>query len=493
MKFIPLYLSLYNPVRLCRVFYFLLTIFLLLRRKRSLLGLTPLSPQKLFQTIQRLGPSFIKLSQVLATRADFFEAPYLEQLRNLHDQVPQMKAGEFQKVFSRAFGDREVFAFFDRQAFASASIGQVHAATLAESGEKVAVKQYTKNSIEAVLEAFARMILREVDLAAERTNLEKFSQVYAESGIRFPRAYARFSSRDALVMSFEEGVRFDDREALKALEVSFDQLMEKLVLFYTEQMLVKGYFHADPHPGNLLVNDQGELVLLDFGMVTRIPNQTRLATISLVKAAYERDYEMMIYSARKLGIITGQADAGELEELAERVFDIFSDQALEATSMQELVYELMLSLRHLPFKVPQETIYLMRVSAIIEGLGTIYIENFNGIKDILPILKANLPRALGEYARLPEQFAGEFKQIPFTILKVRKIIDELHEGELTVHLDQEDRNLLLQEITKFARKALLSLLLIVGAFYVREVPFEGNQVVSWILFALGSIRLLFLL
>jgi len=174
--------------------------------------------------------------------------------------------------------------------------------------------EYTRNSIEAVLAAFRRTILKEVDMQAELANLERFRQAYADCGIRMPVPFPEVSSPDALVMSFEDGCRFDDREGLTQLEVSFAGLMEKLVLFYTEQMLVKGFFHADPHPGNLLVTPRGELVLLDFGMVSRIPNATRLAMINMVKAAYERDYELLVDASRKMVIITNSVPQHELGE-----------------------------------------------------------------------------------------------------------------------------------------------------------------------------------
>ena len=101
--------------------------------------------------------------------------------------------------------------------------------------------------------------------------------MYKDSGLKFPKAYAQISSDDALVMSYEEGYRFDDKENLQKQNIDFNEIISKLVDFYTTQMLINGYFHADPHPGNLLVNDKGELILLDFGMVKSIPNNTRIA------------------------------------------------------------------------------------------------------------------------------------------------------------------------------------------------------------------------
>lgn len=137
------------------------------------------------------------------------------------------------------------------------------------------------------------------------------------------------------------------------------------------------------------------MILLDFGMVQKIPSKTRHAIIQMVKAAHERDFELYIKCAKRLGIISQDASDFDMQDLAERIFDIFDNEHLDAKSMQMLAFELLDSLKTVPYKMPQEAIYIMRVTSIIEGLGTNYIDNFNGIKDILPILKTKLPEALG--------------------------------------------------------------------------------------------------
>ncbi len=518
MRSLLLFFKLYHPLRIYLVFRVLLTVFLLIRKRSGWLGVGPLDPMPLVAAIEGLGASFIKLAQVLATRADFFDTSYLEALRQLHDQLPPMPQDDFQAVFARAFGEGDCFASFEQEPLACASIGQVHRALL-QNGDQVAVKlrrnriqrvvredirllgwflavlhplfsEYTRNSIEAVLAAFSRTILQEVDMLAELSNLERFRQAYPDSGVRMPLPYPQFCSHDALVMSFEEGIRFDDRERLGHLNVSFVNLMEKLVLFYTEQMLVKGFFHADPHPGNLLVTPDGELVLLDFGMVSRIPNATRLAMINTVKAAFERDFELLVQATRKLGIITDSAPQDELTGLAEEMFRIFDNDQLSATSMQELAFGGMDALKDYPFKLPQEIIYVMRASSIIEGLGTSYIENYNGIKDVLPILRANLTRALGERDSLWGVVIHELAQLPLTLVKTRHLVDTLQQGDLTVHLADEDRRALLRPLQAWLQRLGWAGLLVALAFYLKGSDYVGATWLSPACFVLAAIRLL---
>jgi predicted unusual protein kinase regulating ubiquinone biosynthesis (AarF/ABC1/UbiB family) len=249
--------------------------------------------------------------------------------------------------------------------------------------------------------------------------------------------------------------------------VEFADLMERLVLFYTEQMLVKGFFHADPHPGNLLVNEAGELVLLDFGMVSRIPHHIRQAMIQAVKASYEHDYELLISAVRRLGILTEEADVQAMSGIAEEMFGIFSSEHLDAANMQDLAFEVLDLLHDQPFKLPQDVIYVMRVSSLIEGLGTQYVPNFNGVKDILPILKQNLTRALGEDNCGFEALKREARQLPLTLVKARRVVEQAEQGDMVVRISAADRSYIVSSVARYLRTVCWLLFWFGLAFYLQ--------------------------
>lgn len=509
-------MKLYSPIRIFLVFSFLLTLFLIIKKKKSFLFFKPLKPKKLKSTITTLGASFIKLAQVLATRADFFSQDYLDELKELHDQIPAMNQNQFDIVYNSSF-IKDTFKTFDKKPIASASIGQVHQATL-QDDTQVAVKLkkygikkqvladikiitffnslfkplfsfYTKNSIDAVISEFSKMIQEEVNFTTELGNLKKFSLMYKDMDIIFPKPYEEYCTNDAIVMSFEEGFRFDDKENIFKHKINFDDVISKLVDFYTTQMLINGYFHADPHPGNILINKESKIVFLDFGMVKTVPNKTRTAIIELIKAANEQNYEAYIDANKRLGTISYEAPVSELAEFTSKMFEIFSNENLSSESMQKLAFEVLDTTRKFPFKLPSDAIYILRVSAIIEGLGTTYIENFNGIKDILPILQKNIPKALGANDSIIETLIDEIKDIPFMVKDFKTVIKRAKEGNLEFELSKSQSEFFMKEFKKYIGSKMNGFAFIFAAIFLLLLD-KNFDTLALIVFLLGFYKVI---
>ena len=260
--------------------------------------------------------------------------------------------------------------------------------------------------------------------------------------------------------------------------------------FYTTQMLINGYFHADPHPGNLLVSKEGELILLDFGMVKTVPNNSRVAIIELIKAAHEQDYEQYIAANKKLGTIAYEAPTAELAEFTAKMFEIFANDNLDSESMQQLAFDVLESTRDLPFKLPSDAIYILRVSAIIEGLGTTYIENFNGIKDILPILQKNIPKALGAKDGIIETLIDEIKELPFIAKDFKSAIKKISSDELRVELSNDQLEWMKKDIRAEVKSYAISFSFMLGGVFL--LLYERNYK-EWAigLFAFGIAKILY--
>jgi len=504
----------YNPLRIYRIFRFLVTVFLLIKRKDSFFGIKALEAKTFRVYINRLGVSFIKLSQVLATRSDFFEPSYLQELQKVHDSVEPMRKEEFEHVCRNSL-DISQFSYFESTPIASASIGQVHVGIF--KGQKVAVKikrlgikqkvkaditilnamlrlftplfsHSTKNSIESVIKEYSSMLFEEVSFTNEVKNLKKFSQKYAHCDVIFPKPFESLCNDDIIVMSFCEGFSFDDKANILKHAVDIDGVIKKLVRFYVEQMLLEGYFHADPHPGNLRIDTQGNLILLDFGMVKNIATTTRMAIVELVKAANEKDYETYIGASKRLGIIAYDANDAQMAKFTQQMFEIFEDDALDAKTMQSLATELLQSTKNLPFKLPQDAIYILRVSAIIEGLGTTYVENFNGVKDILPILKDNLNTALGAQ-KFTQTIKNEVVSLPLTLKHVKNIINKASEGSINVSIDKNQLESLQSALSASVKSYVFAFSLLVLGFFLLALGYKTAAVA---VFAVGFLKIVFI-
>ncbi|ETR73807.1 MAG: ABC transporter [Candidatus Magnetoglobus multicellularis str. Araruama] len=518
-------MSPYNPHRIYAIFTFVMTVFLIIMKRKQFLGFKPLSPDRFKETIDQLGVCFIKFAQVLATRADFFPPEYLQKLKQLHDEVEPMSERDLERVFSQAFGNKNPFSHFEQTPIASATIGQVHVAYLKDPKTRVAVKlrrfgikkrvvadikiltllnkffkpmfsSYTNNSIETLIMEFSEMILLEIDLRNELENIREFSTIYAKEDIVFPKTYATFSSESVLVMSFEEGIRLSDmvqktQSTVNKIQFNFNHIMEQLIRFYIVQILAKGVFHADPHPGNMLINSYGKLVMLDFGMVKRIPNETRFAIIEMVKAAYEYEFERFIAACTKLGIIAYEAPKAQIQEYAKRVFDIFGDDHLSASTMQDLAFELLGSMQAFPFKLPQDVVYVIRAGVMIEGLGTARVENFNSVKDIFPLLKVYIPQALLLEEQLIQSLFKEVQNFPLILRRVRDIFYHLNDGSMSMKVARDQMDWVEKEVRGYMKHLVAGFILMLFGIAFLHTFFPGHLVLGWFVLILGALKMVY--
>ncbi len=387
--------------------------------------------ERLVATIAELGPSFVKLAQVFSARADLIPEPYVSVLSSLTDQVPPVPTPLIRHEVERAYGRpiEEVFERFDNEPLAAASLGQVHRARY--RGEEVVVKvlrpgvealvrkdlaaarplmrwlerwfpnAHVRNA-RAVIEEFAVRIWEEMDFVHEAANAEEIRQNFrGNRRVLVPRVVHELVRPRVLVLEYLEGTRVD-RLTPPPGNGAHDPygVVSGVMELYLEMMLVHGFFHADPHPGNLQVSADGRrVVLLDFGMVVRVPREMRWHLVATVFAAIRRDVDGVVAGFRALGVIEPGADPEQIRELAVRLMAIAYDPSSMQERIQLLADEVMATLYDWPVRLPSELVYFARTTTLIEGLGVRYDTHFNPITFAGPIalrLRGRILHSLGQ-------------------------------------------------------------------------------------------------
>ncbi|DAB30630.1 MAG TPA: ABC transporter, partial [Sulfurimonas sp. UBA12504] len=216
----------------------------------------------------------------------------------------------------------------------------------------------------------------------------------------------------------------------------------------------------------------------------------RVAIIELIKAANEQDYERYISASKKLGTVAYEAPTAELAEFTRKMFEIFANENLSSESMQQLAFDVLESTRNLPFKLPSDAIYILRVSAIIEGLGTTYIENFNGIKDILPILQKNIPKALGAKESIFETIVDEVKAIPFIVKDLKSALKKIGNDELKVEILSDQLEWIKRGLKEHVKSMSVTFALMLGGIFTLLYDKELKDI-ALVLFTLGVARIFY--
>jgi predicted unusual protein kinase regulating ubiquinone biosynthesis (AarF/ABC1/UbiB family) len=378
-----------------------------------------------------LGPTFIKIGQSLGTRADLLPLAYVKELSTLQDQVPAFSTAEaFARIEAELGRDlREAYAEIDSEPIASASLGQVYRARLA-TGEEVAVKvqrpdleqiiifdiailyrivkltnrffpKANENADwEGMLREFHNTVFEEMDYVKEGRNADRFRYNFQTwRAIRVPKIFWSHTSRKVLTLEFIRGTKVIDVEGLRARRISAVKVNRLLVRTYLKQLLEDGFFHADPHPGNLLVMDSGHLAFFDFGMVGRITPKLQSQMIDAFFHVVARDVRGLGQDIIDLNFLKPGVDPETVRPVVESLFKLYLNLKLGEVKFKELTYDLAEVVYEYPFRLPANFTYVMRALMTLEGIGIVTDPGFSFFETAKPYAKEFMLRREGRAFR----------------------------------------------------------------------------------------------
>ena len=447
--------------------------------------------ERLTTRLAGLGPTFVKLAQLLSSRADILPEPYLSEISKLQDQVPPDPSAEIRAVVEEDLGNSvdELFEEFNDEPVAAASLGQVHRARV--DGRDVVVKvlrpgveaavaldldisfrllfwlnilfpNHHVRALTNVVREFSVRVNSEMDFREEAENISRFRRVFAsDRRVHAPEVIDRFTRRRVLVMEHCPGTKIDHlQEYFRSGRGSFKQVMETLTGVYLRMMMVDGFMHADPHPGNLLVQDDGTLVVLDWGAVLEVPRWTRESILGAALAIGREDIDGVINEMYRLGMISPEVSRGDIREAAAEILRIV-DRAKTTNRqriVQEIVSELLDTFYTWPLVLPQELVYFFRTAALIEGLAFNYDTGFDGLSFIRGVVREHQAELLRTTGQQPAQVARSFLDEAQTAVRsVRDLVTRAEREELRVGLHPRDVQSQERFLHLQARRLLLSI------------------------------------
>ena len=356
-------------------------------------------PHRIRTAFTELGPTYVKVGQVIASSPGLFPPEWTAEFASLRDRVPPFSGAEARRMIEEDLGRplRSAFADFDDEPIAAASIGQVHAATLLD-GSRVVVKvqrpgldAQVRNDLKALLllcevleripqaaigspralaEDFARTLHEEMDFRLEADNMERMRSILEGEGItdaRVPEVHWDLVGKRVLTMERIDGFRFTDVEGMKAAGIDTARLLRLGVQTVVEGVLVHGFFHGDLHAGNIAVLEDGTFVLFDFGIVGRLTESVRGRLAQYLIATTTNDYEAMIRALKSFGSVPDDVDVTEMAAELQRLYAPFVENGVVVAQLGDLMDTMIRSMVKYRVRIPRELVLLSKQMLYLEG------------------------------------------------------------------------------------------------------------------------------
>ena len=438
------------------------------------------------ETLLHLGPTFIKVGQFFSTRADLFPSEYVEELSKLQDQVPAFGYEQVAAIVQQELGKpiEQIYSYFDPTPLAAASLGQVHRAKL-KSGEEVVVKVQRPGLVRlftidleigrgiaeffqhhtpwggagrdwiGIYEECRRTLWEEVDYLNEGRNADTFRRNFRDMPqIAVPKVYWRYTSPRLLTLEYLPGIKISDYEALSAAGLDRRALARLGAEAYLRQLLKDGFFHADPHPGNIAVKPDGTLIFYDFGMMGRLRPGIKEKLADMLAAVVAKNADQVVALLVELGVLVPTADLAPVRRSVQYLLDHFLDKPfsskldeISVAAISEDLYELAYEQ---PFRFPATFTFVLRALTTLEGLGKGLDPEFNFIEVAKPFAEELMNSSHPERETLLAQVSRQAVEFTSTSLslprRLETALSKLEQGELRLRVRSSETERLLRQL-----------------------------------------------
>jgi ubiquinone biosynthesis protein len=485
--------------------------YLQLGRRLVTLGATPkeierlTQPERLRLAMEELGPTFIKLGQILSTRPDIVSNEYADEFSRLQDRVPSVPLEQLEEQIQKEMGYplTELFVEFNPVPIAAASIAQVHRARL-KGGEEVVVKVRRpgiKDVVETdldilmglaylierhlptgdlfdpikIVKEFRRTIGREMDFAREGHTIDRFSANFADDPtMHVPMVYWEYTGESVLTMEFIDGIKVSDSIRLAAAGADPKIIARNGADAFLKQVLVHGFFHGDPHPGNFFVLENNTICMLDFGMVGRLDETLKFQLVDLLMAVLHRDVQLIISQLLFSGELTDETKIKELQRDLSEMIDDYYDIPLQEINAGKLLVDFVEILIEYRIKFPADLMLLAKALVTMEGVGRQLDPDFNMIVHLRPFMEKlfrerKTPASLSrELTRTFLAYGALAKSLPRDL---KEFINRINRNKFKIDLEHRGLERLISDLDKSSNRLSFSMLiaaLIVGSSLIMQ-------------------------
>ena len=492
--------------------------------------------ERLRLALEELGPTFIKFGQILSTRPDFIPAEYICELEKLQDKVLPVDSFQIEKCIETELNRPlfDIFKEFDATPVASASLSQVHKAVL-HNGEVVALKIQKpdiRNTIEldmAILENLAeslekqlqktpfinpkaavteikRTIRKELDFLNEAHNFDKFRKNFkGVDYVKVPKIYWDLSTEKLLTMEFIEGVKINEITQDKYKDI-FDpkKVANQAAEALLKQILLDGFFHADPHPGNLFIQPPSTIVMLDAGMTGHLDKRTIIIIAKILRAANKKDYSRIIRGFEELGMVVQKIDKLSLRQDLDELLETYSDRPFKTLSMMRINHQILETMKRHRMSVPSNMVMMLRTMSIAESIGKQLEPDFDLFTLVQPFVRKvylniySLRNWKNRSAIMIDESAQLVEHLPHNL---SELLRKLRDGQFEVKLEHHNLENLTREMKASSNRISASLIiaaLIVGSSLILQQgigPLVSNisilGIIGYILAGIMGIGLLY--